>query len=88
MQIIKDWSTARYSYKQEFEHYKRDSVRAAEDLGYSKDVIDKIKTAKTVGEITSIMRNARTNGESAIVDNFYDCSTKMGVSGTRRRNHV
>lgn len=87
MHIVKDWSTAR-TYTREFRYYKREAINTAKDLGYSKEVIDDIQNAKSIHEISKIMRNARTDGESAVVNNFYDCSTTMGVCGARRRNHV
>lgn len=39
--------------------YRSQAVRAAKDFGYGKEVNDKIKKAKTEGEIERIMRTAR-----------------------------
>lgn len=38
---------------------QRDAIRIAKDLRYRKEVIEKIKTAKTDNEITRIMKDAR-----------------------------
>ena len=39
--------------------YQHQAINAAHDLHYGRDVIDKIKSAKTDAEIDRIMRNAR-----------------------------
>lgn len=39
--------------------YKTQAVKAAKDLGYGKDVIDRIENAKCDAEITRIMRTER-----------------------------
>lgn len=43
----------------EFRHYRRQMIRAAEELYYGDDVIRKIKNAKTANDITNIMSTAR-----------------------------
>lgn len=43
----------------ELDAYKRSSKQAAKDLGYSPEIINKIKDAKSIKEIANIMRNAR-----------------------------
>lgn len=40
-------------------YYRNDAIKAARDLRYGQDVIDKIKAAKTDAEIDRIMRKAR-----------------------------
>lgn len=42
-----------------FEKYKKDSIRAAKDLRYGKEVIDKLESAKTEAEVTNILKTAR-----------------------------
>lgn len=39
--------------------YKRESLKAAYDLGYDKDIIGKIENAKTANQVSIIMCNAR-----------------------------
>lgn len=39
--------------------YKRQAIRAAKDLGYKEETIDKLKETKNSGEILRIMREAR-----------------------------
>lgn len=39
--------------------YKRESLKAAYDLGYNKDIISKIENAKTANQVSIIMCNAR-----------------------------
>lgn len=39
--------------------YRREAMKAAEELGYGRDVVEKIKAAKNDGEIERIMINAR-----------------------------
>lgn len=41
--------------------YKAHAAKAARDLGYGKEVIAKIKKAKTEGEVSLIMATAREN---------------------------
>ena len=45
--------------KDERYHYRDNAIKAAKDLKYGKDVIERIKTAKTEAEIERIMINAR-----------------------------
>lgn len=45
----------------EYVHYKNSAIRAAEDLGYPKSVIDDIIRSSTDSEISRIMENARVN---------------------------
>lgn len=44
------------AYEQE---YKKNALKAAKQLGYGKAVVEKIKAAKTDGEIARIMTTAR-----------------------------
>lgn len=39
--------------------YKRECLKAAHDLGYDKDIIDKIENAKSTNQVSVIMGNAR-----------------------------
>lgn len=39
--------------------YKRHIVKIARDLGYTKDVIERIKESKTVNEVDNLMVDAR-----------------------------
>ena len=39
--------------------YRTSIIRAAEELGYGKSVIASLRAAKTMGEMSDIMRNAR-----------------------------
>lgn len=39
--------------------YQKDAIRIAKDLRYGKEIIEKIKTAKTDNEIARIMKDAR-----------------------------
>lgn len=41
---------------------KKETIRAAKQLGYSNGVIIKLETAKTVAELSRIMKDAR-NGK-------------------------
>lgn len=43
----------------EMQIYRPHAIEAAKDLYYGEDVINKIKAAKTVGEIERIMKTAR-----------------------------
>lgn len=43
----------------DFRVVKRKAIKAAKDLGYGKDVIEKVKAAKNEGEINSAMTTAR-----------------------------
>ena len=43
----------------EFGKYRRQMMKAAKDLRYGQDTIDKIHDAKTENEISIIMTNAR-----------------------------
>lgn len=43
----------------ELETFRRQAIKAARDFHYGKDVIQKLKDAKTEGEIDRIMKNAR-----------------------------
>lgn len=45
------------------EDYREQSVEIALDLGYSSDVIDKIKCASTEPEITRILSDARNSNK-------------------------
>ena len=45
--------------KDERYHYRDNAIKAAKDLLYPKEVIDKVKAAKTEDEIERIMINAR-----------------------------
>lgn len=47
----------------EMYNYKRTAITAARDLGYSNNVISAINDAKSVNEISRIMRNARLSQE-------------------------
>ena len=49
-------------YKADFNNTKRRTIKAAEELYYSKDIIAKLKKAKTETELTQIMKTARTGG--------------------------
>lgn len=42
------------------DNYKLQAVKAAKDLDYDKDVIKRLKAAKSENEIERIMREART----------------------------
>ena len=42
------------------DNYRISAIKAAKDLGYDKDVIKRLKAAKTENEIERIMREART----------------------------
>ena len=46
-----------------FRAYQREALKAACELCYSNEVIQRIKNAKTVGEISRIMRTARNARE-------------------------
>ena len=39
--------------------YRKEAITAAKDLGYSKEIIDRIKQAKSHNEITRILTEAR-----------------------------
>lgn len=41
------------------ETYRHQAITAAKDLCYGKEVLDRLKAAKTIGEIDRIMRAAR-----------------------------
>lgn len=43
----------------EFTHYRRQMIRAAEELRYGPEVVKKVKNAKTSNEISRIMATAR-----------------------------
>lgn len=43
----------------EMYNYKRSAIKAANELCYPKEIIDKLEEAKTESEIARIMRNAR-----------------------------
>ena len=45
--------------KDEQKSYKKDALRAAEELFYSQEVIDRIKASNDDREISRIMRQAR-----------------------------
>lgn len=45
--------------KQEVDIYKKEAIEIAKQLLYGKEVISKIRTAQTVGEIERIMVKAR-----------------------------
>lgn len=42
-------------------NYKKTALKAAKELGYGKDVIDKIEAASDEGEISRIIHQARMN---------------------------
>lgn len=42
--------------------YMINAIKAAEDLGYPEEIVDKIKKCKTDVEISRIMATARNNG--------------------------
>lgn len=44
-------------------NYKRSAIRAAKELCYDKEVIDKLKKATSDNEITRIMSSARRNDQ-------------------------
>ncbi len=48
-----------YAEDKKMTQSQRDAIRIAKDLRYRKEVIEKIKTAKTDNEITRIMKDAR-----------------------------
>lgn len=45
----------------EFNLYKKQAIKAAEDFHYGDDVVTQIKEAKTENEISHIMGTARAN---------------------------
>lgn len=47
------------SYIAEFKRLKKMTIKAAKDLCYGQEVIDKLENAKTEGELYRIMRAAR-----------------------------
>lgn len=49
----------RTPYEDSFKYTQKHAIRAAKDLGYSGEVLAKLKAAKTEGEIERIMRDAR-----------------------------
>lgn len=48
--------------KDEHKWYMLNAIKAAEDLGYPKEIVAKIKKCKTDSEISRIMATARNNG--------------------------
>lgn len=44
---------------EEFKTYRKDAIRAAKDLRYGDDVVNKIKSAATEAEIQRVMVTAR-----------------------------
>lgn len=44
--------------------YKRTAIKAARELGYREDVIERIQNAKYINEISNIMYNARRESEN------------------------
>jgi hypothetical protein len=44
-------------------NYKRSAIRAAKELCYGKEVIDKLKKASSDDEITRIMLSSRRNDQ-------------------------
>ena len=44
---------------EEFKTYKKDAVKAAEELRYGDNVVNRIKAAKTEAEIQRVMVTAR-----------------------------
>lgn len=51
--------TAYYENVQSLAQEKRQAIRIAKQLGYAKEVVDKIKNAKRVGDIYNAMHDAR-----------------------------
>lgn len=49
----------RTPYQDSFSYTKKHAIKAARELGYSGEVLAKLKAAKTEGEIERIMRTAR-----------------------------
>lgn len=45
--------------KDERYHYRDNAIKAAKDLFYPKEVIEKVKAAKSEAEVCRIMANAR-----------------------------
>lgn len=43
----------------EFYIYKRNAIRAANELAYRPTIVDRVREAKTINEITRIMKTAR-----------------------------
>lgn len=48
-------------YVESFKHYKKSAITAAKELCYKKEIVDKIRAAKTETEITNILKGAREN---------------------------
>lgn len=46
-------------FNNKFEAYRKDAIKAAKDLLYLDDTIDRLKNAKTTNQIANIMRDAR-----------------------------
>lgn len=65
----------------EFWQYKNKMIRAAKDLLYSDDVIERIKNAETDKEISNIMRNARIKGEYKELDEKWVDRIKIKKGG-------
>lgn len=51
------------SKEKEFIHYKKQRVEIAKDLRYPKEVIEKIRKAKTEREISRILKECRLKGD-------------------------
>lgn len=64
----RDEVRGRYGRYSELESFRKDAIQAAKDLFYGDIVIDLLKKAETIGEISRIMGDARRGKYSCVYE--------------------